>query len=181
MSIATTVFAEQHLQVSTVELRCDKCGDIDATDVDNESWHAAMCTFRTMGWAATGLNTHLCPVCAAKLREEQADAEYTPTYGGAIDVETLPHGLRRYAALVLHRFMSDTSQVAMCAGWYSGNERILWQTLRGESNEYELETEDIERLQILARDAGGWWFYDNDDHKLRFVGMDEAEERMASA
>lgn len=77
----------------------------------------------------------------------------------------------------LYNLMSDLSEDGYKAGWMGDLEHYLWKiTLSGKSENYGQTTIDektIERLKELSKKSDGWWIYDEEDGRHRFVKLDE--------
>jgi hypothetical protein len=77
-------------------------------------------------------------------------------------------------ARLLFRRMSEISEEAFAAGWYIGNEFLLWRALHGEGETIDLSPEELEELRVLSREANGWiWTGEEDEYLLRLVSFEE--------
>jgi hypothetical protein len=77
-------------------------------------------------------------------------------------------------ARLLFRRMSEISEEAFAAGWYIGNEFLLWRALQGEGETIDLSPEELEELRVLSREANGWiWTGEEDEYLLRLVSFEE--------
>ncbi|WP_431047076.1 hypothetical protein [Roseateles sp. L2-2] len=75
----------------------------------------------------------------------------------------------------LAEFMSELSERAYFAGWMTDIEVELWRALHSPAHRgapLHLSPDDVQKLDTLSRQCGGWIFFD-DDLEETFAPMDE--------
>jgi hypothetical protein len=79
----------------------------------------------------------------------------------------------REAALKLQELMSDISEELWFAEWLIGTEDALWSAVQGGASRWGIglvTKEQVNQLQRLSKQAGGWWYWDN-GHGCTFIRM----------
>lgn len=82
-----------------------------------------------------------------------------------MDEQTITTGL-------LRKLMSGISEEYWCAGWLSGLEYALWDTVTGKEKPI-CSLEQIEQLKYLSEKCGGWIIWDEQAKAERFVPMEQ--------
>lgn len=101
--------------------------------------------------------------------------------GGSIPdiVTNMENKLQKYASELLLKNMREYSEDFWCAGWISNLEYDLWAFVCGDTETYGtylskyLDDIDREHLQTLANDAGGWYYWSEEEPVgEKFIAMD---------
>lgn len=118
---------------------------------------------------------------------DEAALELGRLVAQAVEAEDDRHedeALREYAAETLCWLMRDISEEHYCAGWLIGLEHSLWEiatTPRRSFGMADVPENRVKLLQLLAEEARGWWVWDNEEQRERFVATDEWLRMYAAA
>jgi hypothetical protein len=131
------------------------------------------------GSRGVGLHSRVCAACLPKVEAEWAAhrdkvQQDRRRYQEKLEA-SLGRAKNRAEAVQLVQTMRMLSEEHFMAGWLDGLEFDLWAMVQGGSRSTVLEdvsVQDVNRLRVLAAEAGGWWRYEHLEGEL-FVTTEE--------